>query len=123
MKERYSQSDFPETKSTIGYAWIGSLLNLLAEEGFSVEQMNTATTVSGSYYNNKIESRLICHYLLSRPSDNSTSNAIQRVVKDDDSEIYEVARYNLQGVPINESEKGIQIIVYSNFTTKTIIKE
>ena len=42
---------------------------------------------------------------------------------DDDSKVYEVARYNLQGMPIKESEKGIQIVVYSNYTTKTIIKE
>ena len=35
----------------------------------------------------------------------------------------EKGRYNLQGLPISENEKGIQIIVYSNYTTKTIIKE
>ena len=38
----------------------------------------------------------------------------------DDAE--EVARYNLSGRPCSPNEKGIQIIVYSNFTTKTIIE-
>ena len=36
-------------------------------------------------------------------------------------EIKEVARYNLSGQPCSPNEKGIQIIVYSDFTTKTVI--
>ena len=36
-------------------------------------------------------------------------------------EIKEVARYNLSGQPCSPKEKGIQIIVYSDFTTKTVI--
>ena len=35
----------------------------------------------------------------------------------------EVARYNLSGRPCSPNEKGVQIIVYSNFTTKTVILE
>jgi hypothetical protein len=34
-----------------------------------------------------------------------------------------VARYNLQGIPVKANEKGVQIIVYSNYTTKTIVVE
>jgi hypothetical protein len=34
-----------------------------------------------------------------------------------------VARYNLQGIPVKETEKGVQIIVFSNFTTKTVVVE
>ena len=33
----------------------------------------------------------------------------------------EIARYNLQGIQVNENEKGVQIIVYSNYTTKTVV--
>jgi hypothetical protein len=36
-------------------------------------------------------------------------------------EAKEVARYNLSGQPCSPSEKGVQIIVYSDFTTKTVI--
>ena len=36
---------------------------------------------------------------------------------------YEVARYNLSGRPCSPNEKGIQIIVYSDFTTRTIISD
>ena len=44
------------------------------------------------------------------PSRNST---------DDDA--YEVARYNLSGRPCTPNEKGVQIIVYSDYTTQTTI--
>ena len=37
------------------------------------------------------------------------------------SDAEEVARYNLSGIPCSPNEKGVQIIVYSDFTTKTII--
>ena len=35
----------------------------------------------------------------------------------------EVARYNLAGRPCSPNEKGVQVIVYSNFTTKTVISD
>mgnify|MGYP003307038838 CR=1 FL=1 len=42
---------------------------------------------------------------------------------DDADDIREIARYNLQGIPVTPSDKGIQIIVYSNYTTKTVVVE
>ena len=47
--------------------------------------------------------------------------AIEEISTDDNTEAVEVARYNLQGIPVNENEKGVQIIVYSNYTTKTVV--
>ena len=38
-------------------------------------------------------------------------------------DIEEVARYNLSGRPCSPNVKGVQIIVYSDFTTKTIISD
>ena len=38
-------------------------------------------------------------------------------------EAEEVARYNLSGRPCSANEKGVQIIVYADFTTKTVINE
>ena len=38
-------------------------------------------------------------------------------------EVEEVARYNLSGRPCKPYDKGVQIVVYSDFTTKTIIVE
>ncbi len=55
----------------------------------------------------------------------STPSAVRGIesegISNDDSE--EVARYNLSGRPCSPNEKGVQIIVYSNFTTKTVILE
>ena len=37
------------------------------------------------------------------------------------NETEEIARYDLSGRPCSPREKGVQIIVYSDFTTKTIV--
>ena len=38
-------------------------------------------------------------------------------------DVEEVARYNLAGRSCSPNEKGVQIIVYSDFTTKTVISD
>ena len=86
---------------------VGKVLNLLAKEGFVVDQMSCSA-----------ECEVI---VLSRVA--LYPDAIERVVADDGQEAVEVARYNLQGVPVDKNEKGIQIVVYSNYTTKTVIVE
>jgi hypothetical protein len=53
----------------------------------------------------------------------STSSNIQSIKIEDEGEPYEVARYNLQGIPVKANEKGVQIIVFSNYTTKTVVVE
>ena len=83
--------------------WVGYLLNNLAEKGYIVEQ------ITGN------------NFLLSR-TNGGAANRVAKVVSDDE-DVYEVARYNLQGMPIPKTEKGIQIIVFSNYTTKTVIVE
>ena len=40
-----------------------------------------------------------------------------------DSEAHEVARYNMAGQPCTATEKGVQIVVYSDFTAKTVVVE
>ncbi len=59
-------------------------------------------------------------YLLSKKSSSNPYNGI-RQINSTDEEATEVARYNLQGMPISENEKGVQIVVYSNYTTRTVI--
>ena len=92
------------------YASIGKILSQLSSYGYNVEFMS-ATSTSNT---NTI-------YLLSKNS--GSSHTRMETVSYDDEEVKEVARYNLQGMPISKYEKGIQIVVYSNFTTKTIIVE
>lgn len=94
------------------YMTIGVLLNLLADKGFEVEFV----TPTG-----EPDLSSVCYVLSKKKSD--SSNAVRMIESDDDSDIHEVARYNLQGMPISENEKGVQIVVYSNYTTKTVIKE
>ena len=54
----------------------------------------------------------------------STTSAVRTVERDySDGDVDEVARYNLSGRPCRPNEKGVQIIVYSDFTTKTIISD
>lgn len=54
----------------------------------------------------------------------TNSSQIEVIEPDpDDSEAHEVARYNVAGQPCSESEKGVQIVVYSDFTAKTVIVE
>lgn len=110
----YLTGDVPSDMKEFYYETkIGDILNQLSQKGFEVEFMSAIGTGSTSSEVN---------YLLSKKSSGS-SNAIQRVQADPDEEVTEVARYNLQGMPIGKNEKGIQIVVYSNYTTKTIIVE
>ena len=55
-----------------------------------------------------------------------TANAVESPIIDDGEntgDVREVARYNLQGIRCAPSDKGVQIVVYSDYTTKTIIVE
>lgn len=90
----------------------GDVLNMLAEEGFIVECLSMSSHGgSGAGFSQTI--------LLSKSSSNSPSSV--RYVQIGDEDVTEIARYNLQGIPVLATEKGVQIIVYSNYTTKTII--
>ncbi len=80
------------------------ILNELVENGYEVEKMYSE------------------HYFLLSKKASGSYNAIQSA-RNGNEEVTEVARYNLQGIPVNETEKGVQIIVYSNYTTKTVIVE
>lgn len=53
----------------------------------------------------------------------SAVRGIESPVNSGNGEPEEVARYNLAGRPCLPNEKGIQIIVYSDFTTRTIISD
>ena len=112
----YLTGDVPSGISNIyyqsmDYMTIGDLLNLLSEKGFEIEFVSS----------NGSESPTVCYVLSKKKPD--SSNAVRVVREADDSDVHEVARYNLQGLPIGENEKGVQIVVYSNYTTRTIIKE
>ena len=94
---------------------VGEVLNRLATHGFEVEQMSCTTN----------EGQMREVVLLSK-STSPTPTQVQEhltVKRDGDGDVKEVARYNLQGMPVQPHEKGIQIVVYSNYTTRTVIVE
>lgn len=64
------------------------------------------TTLQGIYYGESIPSAV---------------RTVERNYSDGD--VDEVARYDLSGRPCRPNEKGVQIIVYSDFSTKTIISD
>lgn len=45
-----------------------------------------------------------------------------RDIEHDDSESAEVGRYNISGIKVDETEEGVQIILYGNGKAKKIIK-
>lgn len=97
--------DIPSNiKAKYTYESIGKILSMLSSEGYNVELMTSDNSLN---------------FLLSKNS-NSSQTRVQTVASDDDN-VTEVARYNLQGMPVRNNEKGVQIIVYSNYTTKTVI--
>lgn len=110
VKDCYAGRDFDNNNLNT----MSHVLNLLADYGY-----NTIES-----YRYKESSAWVTSVLLSKTEGNTnTPTYIQRVQTDPKEEITEVARYNLQGIPVKETEKGVQVIVYSNYTTKTVIVE
>lgn len=91
---------------------VGKLMSLLGEKGYELEK-------AFCYYDNSCKGEII---IMSKNGSSSYSK-IQNIKTEDEGEPYEVARYNLQGIPVKANEKGVQIIVFSNYTTKTVIVE
>lgn len=109
VKDCYGGRDFDNNNLNT----MSHVLNLLADYGYN--------TIESYTYK---ESSSLTSVLLSKTEGNTnTPTYIQRVQTDPKEEITEVARYNLQGIPVKETEKGVQVIVYSNYTTRTVIVE
>ena len=99
----------------------GQIINMLAAEGYTVESITGIGDGVGTNQSNSVHTALI---LMSKPSSGNDDSGISpNIISNNSAEAHEVARYNLQGIKVDEHEKGIQIIVYSNFTTKTVIVE
>ncbi len=113
----YLSGNLPEGVKNFYYDYgdrttLGELINILAAKGFAVEQM-ACTSNDGQITETIIMSR----------NGSQQPVAIKHITANDSEDVKEVARYNLQGMPITPNEKGVQIVVYSNYTTRTIIVE
>ena len=91
---------------------LGDVINKLVAQGFVVEQMSCGGGEKG------VEAVLL--YKTASPDLTSVRG---NTMTDKNSEVVEVARFNLQGIPVRPQEKGVQIVVYSNYTTRTVIVE
>ena len=80
--------------------YLPETVSFIGEDAFA-----GCTSLQGIYYND------------------SSSSAVRGIEADGalTDEAEEVARYNLSGHPCNPNDKGVQIIVYTDYTTRTII--
>lgn len=123
INSSYSIADIASLQGERYYTYrpsnnLGFVINLLAKLGYVVESQ------SSIQYKDADHCRVFC--ILSKDSSSDTSTKIRAVKEkekdnEDTDDAVEVARYNLQGIPVKESDKGLQIIVYFNYTTKTVL--
>ena len=80
--------------------YLPETVSFIGEDAFA-----GCTSLQGIYYNE------------------SSSSAVRGIEADGalTDEAEEVARYNLSGHPCSPNDKGVQIIVYTDYTTRTII--
>lgn len=114
----YLSGDIPSGVKTFYDAFydeskLGDIINRLASHGFVVEQMSCSQN----------ESTMREIVILSKNASPTPTKAQENTMPEREGEAVEVARYNLQGIPVHAHEKGVQVIVYSNYTTRTVIVE
>ncbi len=114
----------PSLNSGTGYN-IDQILETLGQEGFTLDKMTSyayAYTIgTGTGSGNQVRKETIVYAFVKDITPGTEPEGI--ITPSYNSEVHEVARYNLQGLPVQPQESGIQIVVYSNYTTKTIIVE
>jgi len=124
---------YPDNKTDASYTIPSSLIYTNQYTGFEY-QMDVTTIASGAFsnphlrqitlpstINNIYEHAFINCSSLTEFIYAHASAAAPALVTDNSPK--EVARYNLQGQQIQPSAKGIQIIVYSDYHTETVINE
>ncbi len=124
---------YPDNKTDASYTIPSSLTYTNQYTGFEY-QMDVTTIASGAFsnphlrqitlpstINNIYEHAFInCTALTEFVYTRASASAPSLVT---DNSPKEVVRYNLQGQQITPAEKGIQIIVYSDYHTETLINE
>ena len=83
--------------------YLPETVSLIGEDAFA-----GCTSLQGIYYGE------------TTPSDVGSVNARNGETRE---EVVEVARYSLSGRPCSPHDKGVQIVVYSDYTTRTILAE
>ena len=94
---------------------LGDVINELAQNGFVVERMSSdcASTSNGMNYREIV--------IMSKAS--APEEGALPTVSATDPNATEIAHYNLQGLPVDANEKGVHIVVYSDYTSRTVVVE
>lgn len=120
--------------------YIGDIINTLGNKGYVLDKFDLEVSAKSYSSSNTayMQNEQVQVAIMSRdgesdealtanvttgttsPDSGTNVNAMTRASGEDATEI---ARYNLLGQKINGAEAGVQIIVYSDYSTKTIINE
>ena len=119
--------------------YIGDIINTLGNKGYVLDKFDLEVSAeshsssNAAYMQNErvqvaIMSRdgesdkVIANVTTSTTSPDSGTE-VNAATRASEEAVTEIARYNLLGQKINGAEAGVQIIVYSDYSTKTIINE
>ena len=85
----------------------GELINMLANEGFTIDKIAAMGETKCVGIMSKNSSSDSC--IITKSADEHTTNAV------------ESARYDLQGRLVDDDCPGLQIVVYSDYSAKTVV--
>lgn len=85
----------------------GELINMLANEGFTIDKIAAMGETN-------------CVVIMSKNS-SSDSGIITKSADEQVTNAVEIARYDLQGRLVDDDCPGLQIVVYSDYSAKTVV--
>ncbi len=119
--------------------YIGDIINTLGNKGYVLDKFDLEVSAESHSSSNAayMQNERVQVAIMSRDgeSDKVIANVttgtaspdsgtdVNAATRASEEGVTEIARYNLLGQKINGAEAGVQIIVYSDYSTKTIINE
>ena len=85
----------------------GELINMLANEGFTIDKIAAMSETN-------------CVVIMSKNS-SGDSGIITQSADEHSTNAVEIARYDLQGRLVDDDCPGLQIVVYSDYSAKTVV--
>ena len=85
----------------------GQLINMLANEGFMIDKIAAMSETN-------------CVVIMSKNS-SGDSGIITKSADEQVTNAVEIARYDLQGRLVDDDSPGLQIVVYSDYSAKTVV--
>lgn len=111
---------FPQSKNLTIYT-VPDGVYCIARGAFQGNKYLQTIRIPSSVYYVGEDAFRDCESLTSIEVYRTTTNAKPAELKPDGDGKREVARYDLQGLPVRADAKGIQIVVFEDYTTKTVL--